>query len=96
METNNQMGAELSPEQLKLKKDEMLEFYTESMPYLNAQLEYEKKLAEIDEVRFKRFSISMQSAMMMQEPSEEEMLAQEETTGGQPTTNKKKKPLRTT
>jgi len=95
MQTNEEMGKDLSPEELKQKKDEMLDFYVESMPYLDAQLLYEKKLAEIDEVRFKRFSISMQSAMMMQEPSEEEMLTQEESVSKQPAIEKKKKPLRT-
>jgi len=102
MQTNEEMGRELSPEELDKKRKEMLEFYNESMPYLTAQLEYEKKLAEIDEVRFKRFQISMQSAMMMQgQPSEEELTEMEKEAQHKPIpTNKnnepkKKQPLRT-
>ena len=38
----------LSPEELAAKKEEMLEFYKESMPYLEAQLAYEKMLSDID------------------------------------------------
>ncbi len=62
----------LSPEELAEKKEEMLRFYTESMPYLKAQLSYEQALLEIDELRFKRSQIQMQFAMMMNPPEEEE------------------------
>ncbi len=53
-----------------------LQFYTESLPYLEAQLKYEEVLMKIDETRFKRTSIQMQYAMMMnaQQESEEEDL----------------------
>lgn len=63
---------ELSPEELAERKEEMLTFYKESMPYLKAQYEYEKALSEIDEVRFKRAQIQMQFGMMMSEPEEEQ------------------------
>ena len=62
----------LSPEELAERKEEMLKFYTESMPYLEAQLNYETKLSEIDEMRFKRTQIQMQYAMMMNPQEEEE------------------------
>lgn len=62
----------LSPEELAEKKEEMLRFYNESMPYLEGQLNYEKMLLEIDELRFKRSQIQMQFAMMMNPPEEEE------------------------
>ena len=55
----------LSPEEMDRRKEEMLTFYKDSMPYLDAQLGYETKLMEVDEVRFKRLQISMQSAMML-------------------------------
>lgn len=65
----------LSAEELAIKKEEMLAFYEESMPYLEAQLNYEKMLSEIDEMRLKRTHIQMQYAQMMAPPedSEEEM-----------------------
>ena len=62
----------LSPEELAEKKEEMLRFYSESMPYLEAQLTYEQALLEIDELRFKRSQIQMQFAMMMNPPEEVE------------------------
>lgn len=57
----------LTPEELAEKKEQMLEFYTDSLPYLDAQLVYEQKLLAIDEARFKRMSLQMQYAMMMNE-----------------------------
>jgi hypothetical protein len=69
---NQHFEEELTPEQLAEKKASMLEFYTDSVPYLDAQLVYEQKLLAIDEARFKRMSLQMQYAMMMQPPSEEE------------------------
>lgn len=61
---------ELTAEELAEKKEQMLKFYTDSLPYLKAQAEYEKILAEIDEARFKRTTIQYQYAMMAQQPEE--------------------------
>jgi len=74
----NQQEQELSHEELIARKEEMLKFYTDSLPYLEAQLKYEKLLAEIDEYRFKRTQIQMQYAMMMQTQQHEEDLSEEE------------------
>lgn len=63
---------ELTPEQLSERKEQMLSFYTESLPYLEAQLKYESLLTSIDETRFKRTNIQMQYAMMASEMSQEE------------------------
>ena len=66
---------ELTPEQLTERKEQMLSFYKESIPYLEAQLNYETLLTSIDEVRYKRTNIQMQYAMLaseMQEGPEEE------------------------
>jgi hypothetical protein len=48
------------------------------MPYLKAQLDYEKMLLDIDETRFKRSSIQYQFAMMMNPQQQEEGDDQEE------------------
>ena len=80
----------LSPEELAAKKEEMLAFYKESMPYLEAQLAYEKMLSEIDETRFKRTQIQMQYAMMMAPPEEEEMPENITPPAPQPTAKKRK------
>ena len=79
----NQQEMDMTPEELAARKEEMLRFYTESMPYLNAQLSYEKMLCDIDEARFKRSSIQYQYAMMMQsqqEQSEEPESEEDDTT----------------
>jgi len=69
--TNQQPEMEMTPEQLEEQKEKMLEFYRNSMPYLKAQLDYEKMLLDIDETRFKRSSIQYQFAMMMNPQQEE-------------------------
>lgn len=66
----NQQEEQLTAEQLGEKKAAMLEFYTDSLTYLDAQLIYEQKLLAIDEARFKRMSIQMQYTMMMTEAKE--------------------------
>lgn len=71
-ENQHQEEVELTAEELAERKADMLKFYTESIPYLTAQLEYEKVLCEIDEARFKRTSINYQLAMMMNPPTEGE------------------------
>lgn len=78
METNQQPEMEMTPEQLAEQKEKMLEFYRNSMPYLKAQLDYEKMLLDIDETRFKRSSIQYQFAMMVNPQPQEEDNEQEE------------------
>ena len=68
----NQQERELTAEELAAQKEQMFQFYTESLPYLEAQLKYEDLLMRIDEARFKRNSIQMQWAMMMQAQQEQE------------------------
>ena len=69
----NQQERELTAEELAAQKEQMFQFYTESLPYLEAQLKYEDVLMKIDEVRFKRTSIQMQYAMMAQAQQESEL-----------------------
>jgi len=82
---NQQLEEEMTSEELAQKKEEMLSFYNESLPYLEAQFKYEEMLMKLDEVRFKRTNIQMQFAMMMQGPSEEELAEMEKhNTGAEP------------
>lgn len=67
----NQQEREPTAEELALQKEQMLQFYTESLPYIQAQANYEEALLKLDEIRFKRANIQMQYAMMMQGPEEE-------------------------
>ena len=68
----------LSPEELAARKEDMLTFYKQSMPYLEAQLEYEKMLSDIDEMRLKRTQIQMTYAQMMAPPEEDDTMPQPE------------------
>lgn len=63
---------ELTHEELIARKEEMLKFYQESLPYLKAQFDYEDLLCKIDEARFKRAQYQIQYAMMMNPPQESE------------------------
>lgn len=63
---------QLTHEELQARKDEMLQFYTESIPYLEAQFKHEDLLMKIDEARFKRAQFQIQYAMMMNPPQESE------------------------
>lgn len=86
---NQQQEMELSPAELEARKEEMLQFYTESLPYLEAQFKYEEMLMKLDEVRFKRTNIQMQYAMMMQAQRDAmEELAEQEETDQEPATQR--------
>ena len=67
----NEAEEVLTAEQLAERKEQMLKFYTESLPYLEAQYKYEKVLADIDHERLRRTQYGMQYAMLMQEHQEE-------------------------
>jgi outer membrane protein TolC len=72
---NQQMNEELTPEQLEARRDEMKQFYENSLPYLEAQAKYEKLLTEVEEARYKRATMQLQYASMMaatQPPMEDE------------------------
>jgi hypothetical protein len=87
----NQQEREFTAEEMAAQKEQMLQFYTESLPYLEAQLKYEDLLMKIDETRFKRTNIQMQYAMMAQAQQEaEQELEQEESTTDQPKRKLKK------
>lgn len=87
----NQQEREFTAEEMAAQKEQMLQFYTESLPYLEAQLKYEDLLMKIDETRFKRTNIQMQYAIMAQAQQEaEQELEQEESTTDQPKRKLKK------
>jgi len=72
---NQQINEELTPEQLEARRDEMKQFYENSLPYLEAQAKYEKLLTEVEEARYKRATMQLQYASMMaatQPPLEDE------------------------
>ena len=90
----NQQEREMSAEELAAQKEQMLQFYTESLPYLEAQLKYEQTLLAIDEARFKRTNIQMQYAMMAQAQQEAELENDEEDIDEAPSEQPAKRKLR--
>jgi hypothetical protein len=61
---------QLTAEELAERKEQMYQFYTESMRYLKAQFEYEEMLLKIDAARFERIKLQMQHAMMTTPPED--------------------------
>ena len=62
---NQQMNEDLSPEELEARRDEMRQFYENSVPYLEAQAKYEKLLTDVEESRYKRATMQINYASMM-------------------------------
>lgn len=56
---------EMSAEELAARKEEMKTFFTEALPYLEVQHQYEKLLAEISEYKFKRLQYDHQYAVAL-------------------------------
>ena len=73
METlNQQPEMEMTAEQLEARREEMKEFYENSIAFLEAQAKYEKLLTEVEEARYKRATMQFQYATMIAatQPSE--------------------------
>ena len=68
---NQEQEQQLSPEEIAVKREEMLDFYKSSLVYLKSQLEYEDMLLKLDETRFKRTQIQMQYAIMANQSENE-------------------------
>ena len=78
MENQQEQMENLTPEQLAERKEEMKKFFEEALPYLKAQAEYEKLLADISENKLKRLQYDHQYAVTMYqinnpEPLEEDL-----------------------
>lgn len=68
----NNPQQELSPEEIKARKEEMLAFYDNEIPFLEKRAKYEMLLADIDEARTRRLMANVQMASMMTGPESEE------------------------
>ena len=76
---NQRPEENLTVEQLAERKQQMLEFYLDSIEYLKAQLEHEKLLAEINEFRYKKTQYQIQYAMLLQGPPDDDIESEEPT-----------------
>jgi len=57
------------------QKEELIEFYNEAVPQLEAQLQYEDLVADIEEARLRRIMAQARIAQIMAPPQEEEVEA---------------------
>lgn len=72
MSVNTNQEQELNQDQVDARKAIMLKFYKDNIPLLKAQYEYEKLMADIEEARARRITMSVRIAQMMAGPQEEE------------------------
>jgi hypothetical protein len=73
-QTNQQTSEEEvkhSPEEMARMRSTMLDYYKKQNTVLRAQSEYEKHLADIEESRLKRMTMSIRLAQLMAGPQEE-------------------------
>jgi len=62
----------LSPEELKERRQKITDYYSEHIPHLKIQLEYEELLTSIEKLRAERYQAQMFLAQAYQEQGEQE------------------------
>jgi hypothetical protein len=75
MSETNQQDREPTEAELKAYREKMIQYYKEQIPLLKSQKEYETLLADIEEARAKRVTMTMRIAQIMAgppQPKEEE------------------------
>lgn len=63
---------ELTPEEVKERKEKLIQYYTEQVDFLTVQLEYETLVTAIEEQRAKRVQFQVMVANMLAQDEEEE------------------------
>jgi hypothetical protein len=73
--TENQPETEkkLSPEEIKLMRDNMIKYFKDQKAYLTAQVEHEELISRLSKARAERMMYDIRLAQMMAGPSEEEL-----------------------
>ena len=66
---------ELTPEEVKERKEKLIQYYTEQVDFLTVQLEYETLVTAIEEQRAKRVQFQVMVANMLAQDEEEEEAA---------------------
>lgn len=59
---------QMSPEQIAKMRKNMLDYYNEQIPFLKKQKEYEILVADIEEARARRMTMTIRMAQMMAGP----------------------------
>jgi len=69
---------ELTPEEVKERKEKLVQYYTEQVEFLTVQLEYETLVTNIEEQRAKRLQFQVMVANMLASDTEEDSVEEEE------------------
>jgi hypothetical protein len=69
---------ELTPEEVRERKDKLVQYYTEQVEFLAVQLEYETLVTNIEEQRAKRLQFQVMVANMLAPDTEEDSVEEEE------------------
>ena len=64
---------ELTPEEVKERKEKLIQYYTEQVDFLTVQLEYETLVTAIEEQRAKRVQFQVMVANMLAQEEEEDL-----------------------
>jgi hypothetical protein len=68
---NNEQVAAPTPEQLTEYRNNMLQYYKNETPLLEAQLDYERLVADIEEARVKALTMVIRQAQLKAGPPKE-------------------------
>jgi hypothetical protein len=68
---NQEQESQLSEAQIRQMRENMHNFYKQQIPLLKLQCQYEQLLADIEEARAKRLTMSIRIAQMMTIPEKE-------------------------
>ena len=69
---NPAVEEEMNEKDFAQQKQELIEFYNDAVPQLEAQLQYEDLAADVEEARLRRLMAQMRIAQLMAPPQEEE------------------------
>ena len=65
-------NAEVTPEFIAARKQEMLDFYKDQIDFMTVQLEFEKLTADIEDQRLRRLMAIVRQAQIQSPPEQEE------------------------
>jgi hypothetical protein len=71
MSNTNESQPELSPEEILKMRERMTNHYKEQLPFLILQKDYETTLADIEEARARRMTMTLRLVQMSAPPEEE-------------------------
>ncbi len=68
MEESKEEAQHLTPEQIAERKKELLKYYSEEIPFLEKQREYEMLTAEIDEAHLRKVMVQYKLSQLLAPP----------------------------